>query len=271
MSRGEFGSRKPRTYDDFEGGSEYDRLNKTVSNNIQQINNNVSLMQRMVNKLGTTEDAMQVQDRLQKTEKATKTLASETNSLIKQLAYLEADDPSEQRQRKIQVGRLRDNFMSALNNFQNIQREAAERERACVSRARVSSHSENLVNFGPSNSSGISYDQGQSTNLQIQQEDEISTEMLEERERAIRQLESDIMDVNEIFRDLGQMIHEQGEMIDNIESHVESAGSHVEDANVQLAKASEYQKASRKKMCCLLVILVVVAAVIGIIIWQTTK
>lgn len=35
---------------------------------------------------------------------------------------------------------------------------------------------------------------GQSTNLQIQQEDEISTEMLEERERAIRQLEVGILD-----------------------------------------------------------------------------
>ncbi|XP_028406375.1 syntaxin-7-like isoform X2 [Dendronephthya gigantea] len=271
MSRGEFGSRRPRDQDDFGGGSEYDRLYKQVGNNVQQINNNVNVMQKMVKKLGTTEDAMQVQDRLQQTEKTTKSLAGETNSMLKQLAFLESDDPSEQKQRKVQVGRLRDNFMSALNNFQSIQREAAERERACVSRARAASNMENQGNFGPSDSKGISYDKDQSTNIQIQQEDEVAVELIEERERAIRQLESDIMDVNEIFRDLGTMIHEQGEIVDNIESHVESAGSHVEDANVQLAKASEYQKASRRKMCCLLVILLVVGGIIGIIIWQTTK
>ncbi|CAB3989694.1 syntaxin-7-like isoform X1 [Paramuricea clavata] len=210
--RGEFGSH--RAHDDYGGtSSEYERLSKQVGNNIQQISNNVNVMQKMVKKLGTTEDAMQVQDRLQKTEKTTKSLASETSSMIKQLSLLEADDPNEQRQRKVQISRLRDNFMSALNDFQNVQREAAERERACVSRARAASHSDNLVNFGQSESSGISYDQNQSTNIQIQQEDEVSVELIEERERAIRQLESDIMDVNEIFRDLGTMIHEQGEMI----------------------------------------------------------
>ncbi|EDO44588.1 predicted protein, partial [Nematostella vectensis] len=64
---------------------------------------------------------------------------------------------------------------------------------------------------------------------------------IEERERAIRQLEADIVGVNEIFRDLGNMIHEQGEVIDSIEANVETAAVHVETANVQLDKARGYQ------------------------------
>ena len=43
---------------------------------------------------------------------------------------------------------------------------------------------------------------------QIQEED-YNIEQLEEREKAIRQLESDIVDVNTIFKDLATMVHEQ--------------------------------------------------------------
>ncbi len=51
--------------------------------------------------------------------------------------------------------------------------------------------------------------------------------LLQEREERIRQLESDILDVNEIFRDLGQLVHEQGETIDTIEANVEQAYNQV--------------------------------------------
>ena len=48
-------------------------------------------------------------------------------------------------------------------------------------------------------------------------EEEQNIEELQERERSIRQLESDIVDVNTIFKDLATMVHEQGEMVDSIE------------------------------------------------------
>ncbi len=53
--------------------------------------------------------------------------------------------------------------------------------------------------------------------------------LLQEREERIRQLESDILDVNEIFRDLGALVHEQGETIDTIENNVEEAYNQVRD------------------------------------------
>ncbi len=53
-------------------------------------------------------------------------------------------------------------------------------------------------------------------------EEEYNIEQLQERERSIRQLESDIVDVNTIFKDLATMVHEQGEVVDSIEANVES-------------------------------------------------
>ena len=40
-------------------------------------------------------------------------------------------------------------------------------------------------------------------------EEEQSLEQLHERERAVRQLEADIGDVNQIFKDLAAMVHDQ--------------------------------------------------------------
>merc|ERR1712071_563830 len=106
--------------------------------------------------------------------------------------------------------------------------------------------------------------------MQIQEE-EVDVQALAERERAIRQLESDIVDVNTIFKELATMVHEQGEMIDSIEANVESSQMRVEEGTSQLATASSYQSKIRRRKCIIAIILAVVATiVIGILIWQTS-
>lgn len=54
-------------------------------------------------------------------------------------------------------------------------------------------------------------------------------------------LQSDIMDVNQIFKDLATMVHEQGEVVDSIEANVEAAQVHVSQASTQLSEARQYQ------------------------------
>ncbi|XP_064105058.1 t-SNARE domain-containing protein 1-like [Macrobrachium nipponense] len=51
---------------------------------------------------------------------------------------------------------------------------------------------------------------------------EFETAMQLEREQRVHQLESDIIDINEIMRDLSAMVHTQGEMVDSIEQNVEN-------------------------------------------------
>lgn len=255
------------------GSTEYNRLCGCVSNNIQAINKNVATIQKLVDKLGTSEDKSQLQSRLQQTEQATQKLAKETHSYLKQLPHLFGESQSDRRQRKIQVEKLADNFTAALNNFQQVQRTAAEKEKESVSRAR--SMSAGMPTPSPmggyNDEHNLTAHDRTGGGFQVQAEEEVSLELIEERERAIRQLEADIVGVNEIFRDLATMVYEQGDMIDSIEANVDSAAVHVEDANVQLDKASHYQKAARKKMCCILVVLVVVAAALGLIIYYSVK
>ncbi|GIX97605.1 syntaxin-12 [Caerostris extrusa] len=100
---------------------------------------------------------------------------------------------------------------------------------------------------------------------QIQEELEFE-QVIFEREQRIRQIESDMLDVNKVFLDLAAMVREQGDVIGTIEENITSAAYNVEGGTEQLIKARNYQKAYRKKLCCLVLILVVVAVVIAIIV-----
>ncbi|CAH3176000.1 unnamed protein product [Porites evermanni] len=250
------------------GSSEYNRLCGCVSNNIQAINKNVSTIQKLVDKLGTSEDKSQLQSRLQQTEQATQKLAKETTSYFKQLPHLYGESPSDRRQRKLQVEKLRDNFTAALNNFQQVQREAAEKEKASVSRARSMSAGMPTPSAmgGYTDEHGLAEHDRTAGGLQVQGEEEISTELIEERERAIRQLEGHTYPhpKRNSFLPCDLLI---------------KGGVPLMCANEftpYLQKLPSVQKhyiakAARKKMCCILVILVVAAAALGLIIYFATK
>lgn len=48
---------------------------------------------------------------------------------------------------------------------------------------------------------------------QLQRELEFEHSLMQEREQRMRQIESDILDVNQIMRELSAMVHDQGESI----------------------------------------------------------
>ncbi|XP_076865799.1 syntaxin-12 [Brachyhypopomus gauderio] len=252
---------------------DFSSLIQTCSSNIQKITQNTAQIKTMVNQLGTKQDTSELQDKLQQVQHYTNQLAKETNKHLKDLGSLpQPISPSEQRQQKIQKERLMNDFSAALNNFQAVQRRAADKEKESVARARAGSrHSvedrdEQLVSFD--NNDDFRQMVQQTEEAEITEED---LELIKERETNIRQLESDIMDVNQIFKDLAVMIHDQGEMIDSIEANVESAEVHVERGAEQLQRAAYYQQKSRKKMCILALVFSVVVTILGIIIWAATK
>ncbi|KAK7835376.1 hypothetical protein U0070_017912 [Myodes glareolus] len=157
----------------------------------------------------------------QQKQQYTNQLAKETDKYIKEFGSLPTT-PSEQRQRKIQKDRLVAEFTTSLTNFQKAQRQAAEREKEFVARVRASSR----VSGGfPEDSSKeknlVSWESQTQPQVQIQDEEitEDDLRLIHERESSIRQLEADIMDINEIFKDLGMMIHEQGDVIAQIQEN----------------------------------------------------
>ena len=249
--------------------NEWTRLSQAISKNIQSITQNVAQMQRMVNQIGTQQDSPQLRDKLHQVQHYTNQLAKETNTYIKDISQLsQPASQSDLRQRKMQKERLMSDFSSALNNFQAAQRQAAEKERASVARARASSGYNDSFFDERKADDAFGSNQMQSS---IQMEQDVDMDLLHEREQAIQKLESDIMDVNQIFKDLGMLVHEQGEMIDSIEANVESSAVHVEQGRDQLYKAKEYQKKSRRKKCILLGVIILIIIILSVIIYLAAR
>lgn len=255
----------------YQTGSEgFSKLAQQIGTNIQKISHNANSMQRIVVQLGTPADNQQLRNQLHQIQHYTGQLAKDTSKTLKDLGNISLPS-SEQRVLKLQRERLLNDFTTALNSFQTLQREAAQREKDEVKRVRSTSL------LGPPDGSKdalVVLDETKSnfsSQRQMQlQEEEADLQALAERERAIRQLEADIVDVNTIFKDLATMVHEQGEMVDSIEANVESAQMRVEEGTAQLGLASTYQSKLRRRKCILAIIIaIVLAIVIGIIIWQS--
>ncbi|XP_007542175.1 syntaxin-12-like [Poecilia formosa] len=172
---------------------DFSTLIQTCSSNIQKITQSTAQIKTMVNQLGTKQDTSELQDRLQQIQHYTNQLAKETNRHLKELGSVPlASSPSEQRQQRIQRDRLMNDFSAALNNFQAVQRRAAEKERESIARARAGSclsnedrfRDEKLVSFD--NQEDLGPITTQTEEMAITEED---LELIKERETNIRQLE----------------------------------------------------------------------------------
>lgn len=148
---------------------------------------------------------------------------------------------------KIQRDRLVDEFTSALTAFQAVQKKCVEVEKNAVRQAK----SNIAIPKPPSNkSTSNSYPESsfednflgssRSGPTQAQLQDEIDLQALEEQERTIRELEDNIVGVNEIYKKLGALVYEQGQTIDSIEANVENASVFVQQGGEQLRSANRY-------------------------------
>jgi len=238
---------------------EFNRTASVVATNIQKLVQNVSSMQRMLVHVETQGEGLRSQ--LRQLQHYTGQLAKDTAGQLKQLADAQVTDSGARLQRE----RLQDEFTKALNNFQRVQREAAEREREGLVAAK---QNDSWTLAGPGEEQ---QQQGQSrTQLMIEEEERIG--QLEQREHSMRQLESDIVDVNTIFKDLATMVHEQGEIVDSIEQNIESTTVQVTTGTEQLRQAADYQSKARKKKIILAVLgLVILAILVGVIVSQVSN
>ena len=115
----------------------------------------------------------------------------------------------------------------------------------------------------------------QESQRRLQQQEQLANEMdfneaiIEEREDGIREIETQMAQVNEIFKDLALLVHEQGETIDTIAEQTDRTMSTTEKANAQLFKAKQYQKSYRSKMCCMTVVIMMIALALAILLMSS--
>ncbi|MEE6511827.1 hypothetical protein FKM82_018647, partial [Ascaphus truei] len=174
-------------------GGDFSSIIQTCSGNVQRITRNTAQIRSLLSQLGSSQDSSKLQENLQQIQHSTNVLAKDTNKYLKDLGSLfQPLSPAEQRQQKLQKERLMNDFSSALNNFQAIQRKVSEKEKETVARARAGSRlsgderqkEEQLVSFD--NNEDWNQMQTQEEEAGITEQD---LELIKERENAIQKLE----------------------------------------------------------------------------------
>ncbi|XP_044150589.1 t-SNARE domain-containing protein 1 isoform X2 [Bufo gargarizans] len=159
------------------------------------------------------------------------------------------------KQDRLQLDRLKSQLSEAIQRYGAVQTKIAEKSKSLLNGGQKNQEQSPRTPF-----SDIADDekifnggdeqwqhQGQSQDLSNITDEDL--EQIRKKEEAIKQIESDMLDVNQIMKDLASIVYEQGHDIDSIEANIETASSHVESANRQLAKASQHQRRNFRMAC----------------------
>uniref|UniRef100_A0A2C9L6Q7 t-SNARE coiled-coil homology domain-containing protein n=1 Tax=Biomphalaria glabrata TaxID=6526 RepID=A0A2C9L6Q7_BIOGL len=142
------------------------------------------------------------------TSQTTNKIVQNTTQLLRTSSTKKAD-----KQQKIQLDLLRSNFQDAVERFQASQKKAAVKVKTAMTLGAPTRKP--LVSINEDYSRTASEESLQRNQVlkeqQVVIEDDLT--LIREREERIRQLEADILDVNEIFRDLGALVNAQGEVL----------------------------------------------------------
>ncbi|XP_023083850.2 t-SNARE domain-containing protein 1 isoform X11 [Piliocolobus tephrosceles] len=224
-------------------------LFQEMSANVFRINSSVTSLERSLQSLGTPSDTQELRDSLHTAQQETNKTIAASATTVKQMAELLRSSCPQERP---QLDRLKTQLSDAIQRYGVVQKKIAEKSRALLPMAQRGSKQSPQAPFAEladdekifNGSDNMWQGQEQALLPDITEED---LEAIRLREEAILQMESNLLDVNQIIKDLASMVSEQGEAVDSIEASLEAASSHAEAARQLLAGASRHQPMRRTR------------------------
>ncbi|KAL3266816.1 hypothetical protein HHI36_010970 [Cryptolaemus montrouzieri] len=262
-------NRPPQNYGSISGTSqdvnfitnrsvEFNATCDSVVTNIYTINSGFRQLETAIKNIGTKKDSHGLRNKIHVMQLSTNEIAAVTSKEIRKLKSLMLKGDKQQ---QLQVEKLEENFKEAIGRYSAAQKEIANKQKAHLL-VTVSIENEEYSEENAAN---------EDRQKMMAREMAFEQEMLLERETRIRQIESDVLNVNEIMRELGALVQEQGGTIDTIENSIDHAVGNVQEGTEQLIKASQYQRSRRMKLLYLVLIFAIITAILIIIIVSSTK
>ncbi|KUI53344.1 Syntaxin pep12 [Cytospora mali] len=240
---------------------EFDRLSQDLMNKLFTLTGNISRLRTEIGHLGTRRDTARVRERvhdlIEESSESFKTVAEG----VKKVQTWEDVTPTQ----KYKQQKLFREFKASLDEFQKLQRQALEKQRASVSAARAAAHDEEAGgDTVPLSPTGQQQQQQLQQELRLAPQDEVDFQdaLIAEREEEIRNIEQGVGDLNVLFQQVAQIVTEQGEQLGGIAENVERTHEDTRGADRELRQAARYQKNARSKACCLLIVLSVILTII---------
>lgn len=228
---------------------------RTVADKIDRVNRGSFLSKRMVE---------QMDDLLANS----RDLAQETDGCFQNWSNFLAGEPPERSRKKFSYDKLRQAFEEEVGRLKGVARNVMEVQKREAAKGGGSSGG---LSSGGGGGGGRDIEcrplcdldddlDGQEARGLLDDHEEhqqshdveIQHRISEEREAGIRRIQSQVHDVNQIFKDLASICTEQGGQLESIESCVADTVGHTKQAVNELRKAADRQKAGRDQICCLL-------------------
>lgn len=238
---------------------EFNEYTTKLSDKLFSLTSQIGRLSGQVALLGTRRETDRVRERVQDLLSETGDGFKEVGEGLKKVQAWHDLGPSQ----KYTSGKLNQEFRASLTEFQGLQKQALEKQRASNQAAKAA-----LDEAAPTSPGGTALHGGQqqlqqqAPQLADQSEVDFQESLIIERESEIIQIEQSVSELNELFRDVATMVHDQGQTLDIISENVMNTRDDTRNADQQLRTASRHQKSARGKACCLLIILAIVLAVI---------
>ncbi|KAK0202725.1 t-SNARE [Desarmillaria ectypa] len=234
----------------------YMSLQSSLSLQVFKINANIQGIRKLVEQLGSSRDSNVLRKRLHDLTESTQSMVKRGSEDLKKLSALQGGLPHQH----ASLQKTSRDFQLSLSSFQHVQRASAERQRTVVEGVRMAVEDDH-DDYQPSD------DPVQRQSLLLQSrlsphELAYQESLIQERENDIREIESGIHELAEIYRDLGTIVGEQGEMLDNIEANISSVALDTSQASEELTTAAHYQRKAGKRAACLIIVLTIVTAIV---------
>ncbi|KAG5996116.1 hypothetical protein E4U52_007280 [Claviceps spartinae] len=243
---------------------DFQTLQYDLKNKLQKLLVSNRDLSKDINSLGTKKDNPRLRERVNKGLESTRELCRGIGEGVKRLQTW--DDLT--KQQKYEQTKVSSDFQTALQEFQNLQRRALDKEKASVSAARAAHGSDSHDQGG---SGGAIYqDQDQQSQLLLQEQQQLAPQdevdfqesLIIEREEEIRNIEQGVGDLNVLFTQVAHIVAEQDAGIMTLADNVDRTHEHTMQADRETRQAARYQKAARNKSCCLLLIMGVILTIV---------
>uniref|UniRef100_A0A8C5WFI2 t-SNARE domain containing 1 n=1 Tax=Leptobrachium leishanense TaxID=445787 RepID=A0A8C5WFI2_9ANUR len=232
--------------------SELHELFQLTTGDVFRINSNVQSLERILRSLGTPSDSQELRDQLHFTQQETNNVILSCTKSVRQLS--EAVRGSS-RQDHIQLDRIKGQLSDAIQRYGTVQKKIADKSKILLAGGQKNLKLSPGTQYSDTGDDEKVFNgddelwQNQSQSQDIPDVSEEDLDQIRNKEESVKQIESDMIDVNQIIKDLASIVYEQGDSIDSIEANLESASSNIDSANRQLAKASHQQRRNLRMAC----------------------
>jgi len=164
---------------------------------------------------------------------------------------------------KAKYDRLASQFDQVLHQYEKITQISLRKEREMVVELSRSVERRQTMALSAQQGSQLQ----QQALAELKELDEVDQRLIEEQNQDIKNIESDLQALNELFVDVNTLVVEQGEQLNVVETNVTSADIQVQKGTEELTVADKFQKSARKKIVLIVVgIVVIIAIIVAVII-----